>query len=351
LSFSTPIIADLIKKVESIIGRKERRPQSFISLEKKNLYINKKLLIRYLFRPVAPEVYKSHLSIYPKNIKEKLRLLNRLLFQRGKFASSADIIKISANLNLFYINRGIRVKIFVPGRVRTTEQFKNEIFIRENIKKSGLLPVPKLLDYHLNTEIYFFIDEIVYGDILPWSHPKAFSIFKRLIPRMWKYYQSNGIVWNTPEKMRIDIHKAVEDYNHLIIDSKYNIDFDIKKIKTFSDKLIPCSIIHGDLNVENIIVTPEKYYIIDWELSRHDFIIFDFIKILLLKEWNFREDIEKLMEGEIKDSFGNYTQRVLSFSDQCLLAFFLDVCDELKKSDASLNRLERFEQQFKRLHQ
>ena len=351
MSFSTPIIADLIKKVESIIGRKERRPQSFIHLKKKNFYINRNSLIRCIFRPVAPEVKKSHLRIYPKNIKEKLRLLNRLLFQRDKFASSADIIKISANLNLFYIDRGIRIKIFVPGNIRTTEEFKNEIFIRENIKKSGLLPVPKLLEYHLNTGLYFFIDEIVYGDILPWSHPDTFFIFKRLIPQMWKYYQSTGIVWNTPERMGIDIHKAVGDYNNLIIDSKYNIDFDLKKIRMFSDKLIPCSIIHGDLTVENIIITPERYYIIDWELSRNDFIIFDFIKILLLREWDFREDIEKLMEGEIKNSFGNCTHRVLSFSDQCLLAFFLDVCEELRNSDSSLNSMERFEQQFKRIHQ
>jgi len=241
-----------------------------------------------------------------------------------EFPTSADIIIKSSNVNLFYFDKGVRVRIYMPNGIRTLSEFQNEFSIRKKVEESGLLLVPKLLDGHLKSEPYFFVDEIVFGDLLTWKHPEAKAVYRGIIPKIWNFYQSNGIVWSTLQEKGINIHDMVEDYRSAMYgSSNYMFDSNLDNIKGFDEKLIPCSLIHGDLAIDNIIITSKGNYIIDWELSKQDFIIYDFYKILMIKEWDLHEDIERLMRAEIEKCFGTKKTSALSLSEQLLLALFL----------------------------
>ena len=49
-----------------------------------------------------------------------------------------------------------------------------------------------------------------------------------------------------------NVDEIIEDYKSLMNrSSKYRFDFDLNKIKEFGKKLIPCSLIHGDLGIYN----------------------------------------------------------------------------------------------------
>ena len=322
--FSLLDLGNLIARVESLINEKEPPANKFIFLHKSYRFLNLDSLKKSIINKWDPGVRSVHLRLHPVRVKSAFRMLYQSIFKKVKFSSSADIIIIRANVSLFYFDKGIRVKIFMPGGTRSLPEFKNEFIIRKKIEESGLLPVPKLLSSNLSSEPYFFVDEIILGDLLTSDHFKAPSIFRKIIPQMWSFYQKNGIVWSTLQEKGIDIEKIVEDYKSLKNrSSKHRFDFDLNRIKEFSKKLIPCSLIHGDLSIKNIIITSKKNYIIDWEMSRHDFIIYDFFKILITKEWNLHEDIDRLMRSEIEKRFGKDKNSALSLSEQIILAHLL----------------------------
>jgi len=345
--FSLLDLGNLIAMVESLINEKEPPANKFIFLHKSYRFLNLDFLKKSIINKWDPGVRSVHLRLHPVRVKSAFRMLYQSIFRKVKFSSSADIIIIRANVSLFCFDKGIRVKIFMPGGGRSLPEFKNEFAIRKKVEESELFFIPKLLDGNLRSEPYFFVDEIVLGDVLSWVHPKSRSIFREIIPQMWSFYQFNGIIWSTLQEKGIDIDEIIEDYKSLMNrSSNYRFDFDLNKIKEFGKKLIPCSLIHGDLSIDNIISTSKGNYIIDWELSRHDFIIRDFIKILIIKEWNLHEDIDRLMRSEIKECFCREKNSALSLSEQFLLAFFLDVYSAYKNSLYS-RRLRIFEKQFK----
>lgn len=322
--FSLLDFGNLIGKVESIINEKEPPVNKFIFLRKSSRFLNLDSLKKSIINKWDPGVRSIHLRLYPDRLKNAFRILYQSIFKKVEFPSSADIIILRANISLFYFAKGIRVKLFFPGRTRSLPEFKNEFITRKKIEKSGLLTVPKLQSSNLNSEPYFFIDEIKFGDLLTSDYPKIPSVFRRIIPQMWNFYQSNGIVWSTLQEKGIDIEKEVENYRSSTNRSSNHMsDLDLNRIEKFGEKLIPCSLIHGDLSIKNIIITSKENYIIDWETSRHDFIIYDFFKILITKEWNLREDIGRLMRLEIEERFGREKNSALSLSEQIILARLL----------------------------
>lgn len=321
--FSFSDLVDLIGNVESLINEKEPPVNKFIFLHKSFRFLNLDSLKKSIINKWDPGIKSPYLRLHPDRLKNAFRMLYQSIFNKVELPTSADIIMIRANISLFYLDKGIRVKIFIPGGARSLHEFKNDFIVRGKILGSGLLSVPKLLSSNLNSEPYFFIDEIVFGDMLSSDYPSTPSIFRMIIPTMWSFYQSNGIVWNTLQEKGIDIDEKIEDYKSLTNrKSAHRFEFDLNRIKEFGEKLVPCALIHGDLSIKNIIITSKENYIIDWETSRHDFIIYDFFKMLINK-WGLHEDIDRLMRSEIEERFGREKNSALSLSEQIILASFL----------------------------
>jgi len=332
--YSLVALGHLISRVESFVNGEESPANRFILLNKSVKYLNLRSLKKAIVDKWDPGFKNAYMKLYPDSPKAALRMLYGSVFKRVEFFSSADVIVIRANISLFYLAKGIRIKLFMPGGVRSLVEFKNEIDIRKKIESSELIHVPRLLSSNLESEPFFFADEIIYGDLLSSDNPQTPSVFKMIIPRIWQFYQSNGIDWLTLKEKGIDLKDKIEAYKSAIDKGKrQGPELDLDRIETFGDRLIPNSLIHGDLSIKNILVTSNKNYLTDWETSRRDFIIFDFLRILLNKKWQLHDDIDRLMCLEIENRFGSDKKAVLSLSEQIMLAYFLRKTEQLTNTD------------------
>ncbi len=317
-------LGQLIQKVESIINRGEPKANRFIFLQKSARFLNLGSLKKTIINRWDPGVANAYLRLYPDCPKTAFRMLYQAAFKKVELFSSADVIVIRANISLFYLSKGIRVKLYMPGGVRSFAEFKNEIITRKKIEASRLINAPKLLSSNLESAPFFFADELIFGDLLTSNHPRTPSIFRMVIPQIWRFYQSNGIDWRTLNEEGIDLKEKIEAYKSSTTGVNcQGSKLDLDRIEKFSDRLIPSSLIHGDLSIKNILVTSNKNYITDWETSRRDFIIFDFLKILLEKKWDLHDDIDRLMRLEIENRFGSEKKTALSLSEQTMLALLL----------------------------
>jgi hypothetical protein len=227
-------------------------------------------------------------------------------------------------LSLFYFDKGIRLKLLLNQGSRTSQQIKNEIIIRKKIENSPLC-IPEILESNLEKTPFWFVDQLVMGEKIQWNHPKASQILIEILTNMWGFYQSTGIVWETLRNRGIDITKVVDDFCILKRKDKDifgKTNFDLNKIRSFANKFVSSSLIHGDLSIGNVIVLGNKNYIIDWELARNDFIIRDFYKTLKAR-WDLYNELNEIMNKGIENYFGKDKQQVLNLEDQYLLEQFL----------------------------
>ena len=323
--YSLSQLSDLISRVESLINGDTSSRNKYILQQKSFRFLNVNSLKKALYNKWEPGERNAYMRLLPDRPKTALRLLYEAIFKKVAFFSSADIIVIRSNISLFYLSQGMRIKLYMPGGVRSLVDFKNEIHIRQQIENSSLLHVPQILSYNLEREPFFFIDKIIFGDLLSRNHPRVPLIFQRIIPQMWQFYESNGIRWQTLKDLDIDLNSTIERYR--LKSTKMNAQLervDLDKIADFGNRLLPCSLIHGDLNIKNIIVTSNKNYILDWETARTDFIIFDFLPLLIHKnEWKLQHTIDRLMQKEISEQFGSSNNDALNLSEQIMLANFL----------------------------
>jgi len=322
-----------IKKVESLLLKREADSNIFIKIYKLH-YININSLKKSILSSRTSGRRFSIMKFYPLNVKRIFNLLYQFVFHKIRLCSFADIINIRNNLSLFYFREGIRVKAYMKTGIRNLEAFKNEYFIRKKVEEIGLLHVPKLLGENLDSEPFFFIDEIVFGKMVNWNDPKGYLILKDALKDMWKFYQFNGINWHSLREKGIDIFKLVDNFRSLIENnSKFNNNLDLDKLSSFPEKYIPSSLIHGDFSLGNIITTSSGNYLIDWELSRYDFIIKDFYKTLIRK-WELFDDLNALMCSEIYQHFGDDKDSALSLYEQFILEHFLRLYNS--KTNSSL---------------
>ena len=311
-----------IKKVESLVLKEEADSKVFVNVDKLR-YISIDYLKKQIIAKTALRKKKSTVELYPLKIKKILKLLYQALFHKIKFCSNADMINVRNNLSLFYINKRFRVKVFLKTGIRDLTEFKNEYNTRKKVEKADLLHVPKLLAKSLDRAPFYFIDEIVYGEMVNWTDPRGSFILKDVLKKMWKFYQSTGIVWNSLYEKGIDIPKLVHDFRSGALDNSYsNLSIDLDKILTLEKKFIPSALIHGDLSLGNIIATSSRNYLIDWELSRHDVIIKDLYKTLIRK-WELFDELNCLMSSEITNIFPREKNSALSLHEQLLLEHFL----------------------------
>ena len=266
------------------------------------------------------------LCVHPSNIKEHLRWCKRCLFDSVVLPSNADVILLRANISLFYLQDAIRIKINVGNPERPAEGLKTEYALRKRVEKMDLLKVPRLLEGRFEENSSFLMDEVIPGRLLTWEDQGAEAVFRRLIPDIWKYYQSVGIEWMTPGERGDDVDKVIHEYTQAL-EAKPEIcfPFDLKKIEGFRDRILPCAQIHGDLAIHNIIVSPDGDFLVDWESSTFDYLIRDFHKLLIIDEWHLDRQIRPLMEIEIEEQRKSTGNAPLSFNDQLYWILFLEV--------------------------
>lgn len=135
--FSLLDLGNLIGKVESLINEKEPPLNKFIFLHKSYRFLNLDSLKKSIINKWDPGVRSVHLRLHPVRVKSAFRMLYQSIFKKVKFPSSADIIMIRTNISQFYFDKGIRVKVFMPGGTRSLPEFKNEFIIRKKLRNPG----------------------------------------------------------------------------------------------------------------------------------------------------------------------------------------------------------------------
>lgn len=321
-SFYKSNIDKTIKRVEfALFEGDSSSVNSFIEVDKLR-YINVKAYIKSyidkIFRMKSPLLMK----LIPFTIKKNFILIYRFFFQRINFQSTADVIHIRNNLSLFYLNRGYRVKIYLEDGVRSIQSFKNEYNIRKNNKPMiNLLNVPRLMDANIDNEPSFYTDEIVFGNMYNWNDKRVDAMLMNIFQDMWKFYEANGIKWVSLSERGIVTTELVSKCKE-INRSDLEPDIDVELIMSFSDRLIPVSLIHGDFSPGNIIDANGKNYVIDWEMAEHDLIVKDFYKILL-KKYECYDCLDALMSNEIAQQFGSKKDKALTLYEQILMEYLL----------------------------
>lgn len=265
------------------------------------------------------------LSLHPPDMKEHLRWRKRCLFDTVIFPSAADIILLRANISLFYLVDGIRIKIDTGNPVRSADALKVEYSLRKQVERLNILKVPRLLEGRFDQNPPFFIDEVISGRLLTWKDRDAESVFRRVIPDMWKYYQAMGIRWMTPGECGDDLARVIREYTQsLARDPEIHFPFDVKKIEAFGGRKLPCTQIHGDLAIHNILVSSKGDYLLDWESSTFDYMMRDFYKLLIIEGWSLDRQIRPLMEKEMARQPRSAREHLLALNDQLYWILFLE---------------------------
>ena len=191
------------------------------------------------------------------------------------------------------------------------------------------------------------MDEIISGKVLSWTDPQTPEVFEGLVPILWRFYQSNGICWRTPRENNLELETISADYNQLQrATSDIRFPFDLKKIQSFQHRPAPCSTIHGDFAIHNIILAQNKIYLTDWELSTFGYIMSDFYKLLIIADWPLSKNIASLMASELHGYAAEHQEAPLSFSEQLYFILFLEAYKLLKTPHYPHRLLKRAQKEF-----
>ena len=164
--YSLVALGHLISRVESFVNGEESPANRFILLNKSVRYLNLRSLKKAIVDKWDPGFKNAYMKLYPDSPKAALRMLYGSVFKRVEFFSSADVIVIRANISLFYLAKGIRIKLFMPGGVRSLVEFKNEIDIPAKIAippKVGTLVLCDVRPFGLSTKFLAFATATMVG--------------------------------------------------------------------------------------------------------------------------------------------------------------------------------------------
>ena len=326
-SFSWMQTAELVADIEATVLEEKPRIEHYIHRPHGDRFIKTKSAFKTAGTAHKRFVGNPDLSINPEGFKATLDWFRHRLFHRVPIPCSADVILCRSNISLFYFKNGFRIKIGLTDDRRRNASFRNEHAIRRQLETMNILNIPRLLRTQVNHTPSFFVEEIINGSVQTWQSVEAPKTFRRMIPQLCRYYQAIGIKWRTPEQLGIDIEHWISDYQRLIGDKQYLIfPFEIDRIKTFLGKKAPCSRIHGDFAIHNIIITQTADYLTDWELTAFDLIMKEFYKLLIIKNWDIGPLIHDLMLSDIMAGKGiPPDQDCLSFSEQLYFVLFTEV--------------------------
>ena len=318
--------AKIIHDVESIVLGRKSIQTPYFQTSGDQRYVKAGSARPYALPSVLNHVDNPDLCLIPRGLGDRVKWAKRRLFNRVYLPCVADIILLRKNLSLFYIDQGIRIKIETDQPNIPVQSLAKEFEFRKKVERMGDVKVPPIVDGHVDAEPLFFVDELVQGTVLNWKDSRTQDTFRRMIPDIWRYYQNIGIHWKTPEENGHDIERYIGEYKQALkAHPDINFPFDLKRIGTFYHRLLPCTQIHGDLAIHNIILSSDGDFLLDWEASTFDYMLRDFHRLLIIPGWSLDHDIETLMEIEIDMQRSKRAGAILSFSEQLYFILFLEI--------------------------
>jgi hypothetical protein len=121
--------------------------------------------------------------------------------------------------------------------------------------------------------------------------------------------------------------------------------FRLSFIEKLSQKTAPCSYIHGDFAIHNIIIAKNNHYLMDWELSAFDFLMRDFYRLLIIQGWDLASFIEGLFQRQSVLA-GGASQNAMTFCEQLYLVLFLEIHGMLRDASCPARLLKRAENEM-----
>jgi hypothetical protein len=341
-----PII-DRIQTVESQIHGRADQSHRYIPLPDSGRLLRTGAVAEALRQRRHPGDGNPELALRPTNLRTGLKWLRQWALDGLRLPCRADLIVVRSHISLFYFKAGIRIKIERRGPDRTHASIQNEVGHRNRIPAGCGLRAPRIVSANVDRAPHFMVDEIVPGRMLPWTSPEAPAAFERLIPCLWAYYRHMGINWATPRQRAIDLAAVASDYGRLLrARPGLSFPFDVDRLLAFQDRPAPCTVIHGDVAVHNLIVSRDGIYLTDWELAGEDFILRNIYKLLLIPHWRLGGTIGPLLAAE-RDRFdARPGQAPLSFAEQFHLILFLEVHAMLADPDYPPRRLKRLQHEI-----
>ena len=326
LSTSLSKIGPILNNVESIAFGKIPTGNHYIQTKDDGRFLKVSAFKRWNAGSGRAGFENPDLCAYPLNIKEHLRWVKRCFCNSFVLPCNADVILLRANMSLFYLKEGVRIKIGVGNPDRPVHALKTEYELRKRAEQMNFIKVPALLQGRFDDEPFFFMDEVMPGRLLAWKDQETEDVFRRLIPSLWKYYQAVGIQWVTPGERGDDVDRIIDDYIQALKGlPDISFPFDVKKIKGFRNRRLPCTQIHGDIAIHNVIVSAAGDYLLDWESSTYDYLMRDFYKLLIIDGWRLDRQIFSLMETEMDQQADVDRGTLLPFREQLYWVLFLAI--------------------------
>lgn len=318
--------AETIRQVESIAFGSASVEKPYVQTSDGQRYVKAAGLRHHPSPAVSSHKGNPDLCWRSRGLGDRLQQAKRRLFNRVYLPCTADIVLLRKNLSLFYFNSGIRIKVETTPPNIPVQTLTREYDIRRNVERMGCLKIPPIVEGHLDGAPLFFMDQIIEGDVFSWRDSGAQDTFRRLIPNVWEYYQLTGIHWKTPQENGHDTRRLIGEYEHALkAHPEIMFPFDLKRIEDFHKQQMPCTRIHGDLVIHNIIVSDAGDFLLDWEMSVFDYLIRDFHRLLIIPDWTLDDVISPLMKLEIDSQRSKRGGTFLSFSDQLYFILFLEI--------------------------
>jgi hypothetical protein len=201
--------------------------------------------------------------------------------------SSAEAIRIKSNGRAFYLKTGraCSVKFLLAGKGRRPQNLRNEVETRLMLSAGGLLNVPEIFSYGIESSPYYICEELLCGRR---GRPEdAPLICEQLIPQLTAVYRQQG--WNVrsagevvePAVLLPRIECAmrlVEWRSQWILPAEFLRH--AERTMAPGNSLI-CSLGHGDFSLSNTLITSSnRIYVVDWEMAGQRPVLFDLRKVL-----------------------------------------------------------------------
>lgn len=255
----------------------------------------------------------GYLLLYPFVNQEELPLLaDAVFFKRG-----------GKYVVLFYAEKSIPSLFKVNVRYRkfkeeVTQEIKSHLIA--NSISHPFVGTPKLLSYKTESEYLYTEQELLFNCTNLKNLPtiEVPNRLKEVFDFMFEFYKQNGLQLKMIDNTHLDFD---------LIKKKVDIDFPFQEIVekylvlNKSAKKMIFGRVHGDLCYNNILVSDNKTYIIDWGLSREAFWAEDIIHKLIYLPYNLKVGVF----SKIVSHFGFDSEEIFTLEEQQ----FLTVCNRV----------------------
>ncbi|QDZ40748.1 phosphotransferase [Euhalothece natronophila Z-M001] len=252
--------------------------------QQKSIFVDSYFLSNYRWIKICSFFSRvKNWEYYPQVVKGKYSLdtvVNHLL-PIGQAKAFVDQIRISYNILAFYPEEKVICKIYYKQQGKTLVE--NEVVAIRQAEKLNLFRVPKIIVDHSNdspisdTPVVWY--EQIIGKKPKVGEDRSADLFEPLL----SWYDANGVELETPARFISHFANLTEDIlvSHGWSKSEAEIILNTTKMIYNSQLLLPVSWIHGDMGLENCLITDEgEIVIVDWEWSEKNYIFLDLYYLL-----------------------------------------------------------------------